>query len=256
MNIVIPMAGEGSRFQQAGFTHPKPLIEVLPGISMIELVYQNLSFHKANVDKFIFIVRQKHIDKYAIEDMINVMTNEAYEIVVVNELTRGAAETVMLAAGHFDNDDPLVIANSDQYINPEDVCNFYYYCRNTNAAGSIMTFSSCHPRWSFIEPKSDGSVARVMEKTPISRLATTGIYYWSSGSMFCEYAHDMINNPDHLVNNEYYVAPVYNLAIEDDQRITYRNIPLTSFSSLGTPEDLRLFQMKELIRESLSEHSQ
>ena len=231
LNILIPMAGEGSRFKNAGYTFPKPLIEV-NGKPMIQVVTENLGF-KAN---YIYIVRKEHYDKYHLSNFLNLIT-PGCKIVTVDSLTEGAACTTLLAKEYIDNDNSLLIANSDQYIdwNP---LQFYYNMIEKKVDGGILTFEATHPKWSFVAVNDFGYITEVAEKKPISNIATVGIYYWSKGSEYVKYAEQMIEK-DIRVNNEFYVAPVYNEAINDGKKIIPYNID--KMWGIGTPEDLNIF---------------
>ena len=231
LNILIPMAGAGSRFEKAGYTFPKPLIEVF-GKPMIQFVVENLGF-KAN---YIYIVRKEHYEKYNLQYLLNLITPNC-KIVQVDHLTEGAACTTLLAEEYIDNDKMLLIANSDQYVewNPID---FYYKMVETKSDGGILTFKSTHPKWSFVKLDDWGNVIEVAEKKPISDNATVGIYYWCKGSDYIKYAKQMIEK-DIRVNSEFYVAPVYNEAILDKKRI--RTFNIEKMWGIGTPEDLNIF---------------
>ena len=231
LNVVIPMAGHGSRFAEAGYTFPKPLIEV-NGKPMIQTVVENL-----NIDaNFTFIVQQEHYDKYALKYLLNNIAPNC-NIIKVSNVTQGAACTVLLAKQYIDNNNPLLLANSDQYVD-WDSKDFYYTCENSSLDGCILTFNSTHPKWSYAKIDDDGYVAEVAEKKPISNHATVGIYYWNKGSDFVKYAERMIEK-DIRVNNEFYVCPVFNQAIEDNKKITTYNI--NNMWGLGTPEDLEYY---------------
>ena len=198
MNILIPMAGAGSRFEKAGYTFPKPLIEI-HGKPMIQKVVENL-----NIDgRFIFLVQKEHYDKYALNYLLPLIA-PGCEIIQVDGVTEGAACTTLLAKKFIDNDAPLVTANSDQFIEylTED------WSAGLQGDGAMLTFKATHPKWSFAKVE-DGCVTEVAEKKPISDTATVGVYYWGKGSDYVKYAEQMIEK-DIRVNNEFYVCPVFN----------------------------------------------
>ena len=233
MNILIPMAGEGSRFVEEGYTFPKPLIDV-NGKPMIQAVVENLDFN-AN---YIFLVRKDHLEKYeGLEDTLQRITNGKCTIVKVDSLTEGAACTALLAKEFIDNDEDLLIANSDQYIeySPE---NFNLMKELTNCDAMVYTFEAVHPKWSFVKTNSRGIVTEVAEKRPISNIATCGIYWYRKGSDFVKYAEQMIEK-DIRVNNEFYIAPAYNELIKDGKIL----VPffVHEMWGIGTPEDLKSF---------------
>ena len=232
MNVLIPMAGAGSRFEQAGYTFPKPLIEV-NGKPMIQVVVENL-----NIDaKHIFIVQKEHYEKYNLKYLLNLITNNNCEIVQVDGITEGAACTTLLAKKFIDNDEPMVMANSDQLLE-WDSNEFMYSMVADNVDGGIVSFEATHPKWSFAKLGDDGFVIEVAEKKPISNIATVGVYYWRKGSDYVKYAEQMIEK-DIRTNNEFYVCPVYNEAIEDDKKI--KVFPVDRMWGLGTPEDLERY---------------
>ena len=231
LNVIIPMAGAGSRFSTAGYTFPKPLIEVR-NKPMIQVVVENLSID-AN---FIFLVRKEHKKTYNLESMLKLIAPNC-QVVEVDGLTEGAACTALLAKNLINNENPLFFANSDQFVewNPIE---FFYKMNEKNLDGGIVTFYSTHPKWSFAKLNSDGHVTEVAEKNPISTNATVGFYYWKHGSDFVKYAEEMIKK-NIRVNNEFYVCPVYNQAINDKKKIGIYEV--NKMWGLGTPEDLDYF---------------
>lgn len=231
MNVLIPMAGAGSRFVSAGYTFPKPLIDV-KGKPMIQVVVENL-----NIDaNYIYVVQKEHKEKYNLETLLHLITPNC-NIIEVDGLTEGAACTALLAKKLINNNEPLFFANSDQYVE-WDSNEFFYKMNETNSDGGIPTFRSTHPKWSFAKIDDDGFVTEVQEKNPISDLATIGFYYWKKGSDFVKYAEEMIEQ-DIRVNGEFYVCPVYNNAIKAGLKI--RTFDTPKMWGLGTPEDLKFY---------------
>ena len=170
------------------------------------------------------------------------MVTPTCQIVEVDGITEGAACTTLLATKFIDNDNPLLIANSDQFIE-WDSNEFMYKMNETNSDAGIVTFKSTHPKWSFVKQNNDGLVTEVAEKNPISDKATVGIYYWSRGSDYVKYANQMIQK-NIRVNNEFYVCPVFNQAIIDNVEI--RTFDVNQMWGLGTPEDLNVFLDKKI----------
>jgi NDP-sugar pyrophosphorylase family protein len=236
MKILIPMAGEGSRFAKEGYTFPKPLIDV-NGKPMIQVVVENLDFDA----EYIFVVRKEHLKKYeGLEKTLYRITNNNCKIVEIDSLTEGAACTALLAKNLIDCDDDLLIANSDQVIEYSSV-NFKTLKTMTNVDAIVFTFNSVHPKWSFVKTNSRGIVSEVAEKLPISDIATCGIYWYKKGSDFVKYAERMIEK-NIRVNNEFYIAPVYNELILDKKTL----IPyfVHEMYGIGTPEDLNFYLNK------------
>ena len=231
MNVLIPMAGNGSRFAQAGYTFPKPLIEV-HGKPMIQVVVENLAVD-AN---FIFVVQKSHRAKYNLDSMLSLIC-PGCKIVEVDGVTEGAACTVLLAKDFINNDEPLVIANSDQFIEWNSL-EFFYKMNEQNLDAGIVSFRATHPKWSYAKVDDNGFVTEVAEKNPISDIATVGVYYWKHGKDFVNFAERMISK-DIRVNNEFYVCPVFNEALLDGLKIKTFDVP--KMWGIGTPEDLNYF---------------
>jgi HAD superfamily hydrolase (TIGR01509 family) len=231
LNVLIPMAGAGSRFSAAGYTFPKPLIDVR-NKPMIQVVVENLNI-EAN---YIFIVQKEHYEKYNLKYMLNLIA-PGCRIVQVDGMTEGAACTTLLAKEFIDNDLPLVMANSDQFVE-WDSNNVMYSFTADGIDGGILTFKSTHPKWSYAKLDDDGFVSEVAEKKPISDNATVGIYYWKKGSDYVKYAEQMIAK-NIRVNNEFYVCPVFNEAIQDGKKVRVKQIE--KMWGIGTPEDLNYF---------------
>ena len=232
LNIVIPMAGRGSRFADAGYELPKPLIDV-NGKPMIEVVTDNI---RPKCDhRFIYICQEEHLKKYNLSDALERMS-PGCEIITIDHITEGAACTVLLAEKYIDNDDEMMIANSDQYVDT-DIND--YLPKLGNNDGLIMTMPANHPKWSYIRFDDNGFVTEVREKEVISNEATVGIYNYKHGADFVKYAHQMIEK-NIRVNNEFYVAPVYNEMIADGKKIVFHNVG-EKMHGLGTPEDLNKF---------------
>jgi beta-phosphoglucomutase-like phosphatase (HAD superfamily)/dTDP-glucose pyrophosphorylase len=231
LNVLIPMAGAGSRFSAAGYTFPKPLIEVR-GKPMIQVVVENLNI-EAN---YIFLVQKDHYETYNLKYLLNLIA-PGCKIVQVDGLTEGAACTTLLAKEYIDNDAPLVMANSDQFVEwNSNECMYAFSADSID--GGILTFKATHPKWSYAKLNDDGFVSEVAEKKVISDEATVGIYYWRHGSDYVKYAEQMIAK-NIRTNNEFYVCPVFNEAVGDGKKIRVKNIE--KMWGIGTPEDLNYF---------------
>lgn len=243
LNIIIPMAGEGRRFLEAGYTDPKPFILVNKKM-MIEIVIENCLLPGA---KLTLIVQKKHLVENS-SKIDYLVKKYSCNIIVANGLTEGSACTLLLSSWIFNNNDSLLILNSDQYVD----YNIQDFIDNANVRdldGSILTFKSTAAKWSYAELDSRTNlVKRVVEKIVISEYATIGIYYYKHGSTFINSVCQMIANRDKC-NNEYYTAPAYNYAIRSGLKIGLHNIDLSLVYGLGTPEDLELFLTKKGFRD-------
>ena len=233
INVLIPMAGGGSRFKAQGYTFPKPLIDVR-GKPMIQIVVDNL-----NVDAhFIFIVQKEHYETYNLNYLLPLIAPNC-DIVQVDGVTEGAACTTLLAKEFINNNEFLLMANSDQFIEWNSNETLYAFT-NDQSDGAILTFESTHPKWSYAKLGDDGFVSEVAEKKPISKHATAGVYFWKRGSDYVKYAEQMINK-NIRVNNEFYVCPVFNEAIQNNKKIKIFDIKKDGMWGIGTPEDLNYF---------------
>ena len=241
LNIVIPMAGRGSRFATAGYTDPKPLIPVGED-PMIKVVIDNLTPSRPH--RFIFICQADHVADYGLRDKLTHWAPGS-QIVELNGVTEGAACTVLTARDHI-AEGPLMIANSDQYVDAS--IDDYLSVMDEGYDGLIMTMYADDPKWSFVGFDEAGKVTRVVEKEVISNEATVGIYNFSSGADFIRAADSMIE-ANQRVNGEFYVAPVYNELVPEGYRIGISNVgrEADGMYGLGTPSDLDLFKSLGMI---------
>jgi dTDP-glucose pyrophosphorylase len=224
-NVLIPMAGLGSRFAEKGYSLPKPLIKIF-GKPMIQLVIDSLDID----GNYIFVVQKDHRVKYHLDDVLDEMV-PGCSIVEVDGLTDGAARTTLFAKDLIDNDVPLVIANSDQVV----VWHSFEFTKAlTTSDGVLALFKAEDPKWSYSKI-NNALISQVAEKKVVSNNANVGIYGWSKGSDYVKYAEQMIDK-NIRTNNEFYVAPVYNEAIADGKRF----VPyfVEEMHGVGTPEDM------------------
>jgi dTDP-glucose pyrophosphorylase len=244
LTIVLPIAGRGSRFVKAGFQLPKPLIPV-HGVPMIRVVVDNLSPRSAC--RYVFLALQEHIDAHRIDERLRGIV-PGCEVVPVRAVTEGAACTVLLAREFIDNDEPMMIANSDQFVDA-DINDYLAVMAAKGMDGMIMTFWSDHPKWSYCRMDADGWVTEVVEKQVVSNEATVGIYNFRRGRDFVWAAERMIAR-NLRVNNEFYVAPTYNELIGGGARVGVYNIgrEYEQMHGLGIPEDLAAFEAKAQYR--------
>ena len=231
LNIIIPMAGAGSRFKEAGYIFPKPLIEI-DNKPMIQWVIESLKLD----GNFIFIVQKEHQEKYNINSVLKILKPNC-QIIELDHITEGAACTTLLAKKFINSNNPLIIANSDQYISWDSIKSMYNF-NSKKVDGSILTFEAIHPKWSYAKVDKNNLVTEVAEKKVISKNATVGVYFWKRGGDYVKYAEQMIKK-NIRVNNEFYVCPVFNEAILDKKKIIID--PVEEMHGLGTPDDLNNF---------------
>ena len=227
LQILIPMAGRGSRFVRVGYTLPKPLIPIL-GKPMIQHVIDNLNSDNA---KWFFVVLKEHIEEYpALQSLPGQLIPQVGH-------KQGAACSASLAFEHLDQNAPIMMANSDQFI---DMNILDFLVAGIGCDGAVMTFKSEHPKWSYARINSKGYIDQVKEKVVISDNATSGVYLWNNANDFINGINDMIEAKD-THNNEYYVAPSYNYCIKRGRKYRLMEIKRQQMWGLGTPEDLIKF---------------
>lgn len=230
LNIVIPMAGLGSRFANVGYKLPKPLIDVNEK-PMIQVVVENININA----RYIFVVMKHHAEKYDFNNILKEITCDNYEIKTIDKLTEGSACTVLTIRDMIDNDTPMMLANSDQYLEWDP---YEFLVKTQCVDGLISCFEADHPKWSYAKTDTDGKVTEVAEKRVISNLATTGVYYFSNGSQFVRCADSMIAK-NIRTNGEFYNAPIYNELIEEGGVV--KTHMCDKMWGIGTPEDLDYF---------------
>jgi dTDP-glucose pyrophosphorylase len=227
------MAGLGSRFVEKGYSLPKPLIKIF-NKPMIQLVIDSLDID----GNYIFVVQKEHRVKYHLDDVLDEMA-PGCSIVEIDGLTDGAARTTLFAKELINNDTPLVIANSDQVV----VWHSFEFTKAlTTSDGVLALFKADDPKWSYSKI-NNALISQVAEKKVISNNANVGIYGWSKGSDYVKYAEQMIDK-NIRTNNEFYVAPVYNEAIDDGKRFTPYFVE--EMHGVGTPEDMNDYISKAI----------
>ena len=238
LNIVVPMAGAGSRFVNAGYTDPKPLIPVL-GVPMIQLVIDNL--RPRTEHRFIFICQKPHLDSFGLEPKLKAWAGPNTLVTTVPGVTEGAACTVLTVKDYIDNDSQLMIANCDQYVDI-DINDYLADIERRDLDGLIMTLASTDPKWSYAAINEASNVTQVVEKKVISPHATVGIYNYRRGSDFVAAATTMISQ-NLRVNGEFYVAPAYDMMIQAGKKIGIYGIGAENdgMYGIGTPQDFETF---------------
>lgn len=237
LNIVVPMAGRGSRFSDAGYLDPKPLIDV-NGKHMIEVVINNLKPKCEH--QFIFVCQKDHVKAYNLESIFSGVCDN-FHIVMIDGITEGAAITVLKAREFFDNEQPLMIANSDQWVDVN-IDDYLNDIEERHLNGSMLTMKADDSKWSYAKVDEQGLVSEVVEKIVISDEATVGIYNFDKGSEFCKFADFMVEK-NIRSNGEFYVAPVYSYMAQKGHKIGIYNIgeEANGMYGLGIPSDLELF---------------
>lgn len=244
ITIIIPMAGSGERFKKAGYKSPKPFIEI-EGKKMIELVIENIAPKQIEYN-LILITQEEHYKDFVsilfdIRDRLKQSTKLIdFTVIQLNAKTEGAACTVLTAEKYINNNDPLLIVNSDQIVknfNPDEFC-----AKLAEQDGLILVFDEPTKdiKWSYIVFDQKGNIVGTVEKQPLSSKATVGIYGFKHGKDFVLAAKNMIDANDR-VNGEFYVCPIFNYLIYLSGEIKIIEIPKRDMVGLGTPEDLQRY---------------
>lgn len=235
MKVILPMAGNGQRFFDDGYILPKPLIDV-KGKPMFKRVLDNL--HLDNINPWC-IVRQDHVDLYEIDKVIREYYPNAH-IIITPGITDGAACTVRLAANMFGGE-PMIVANCDQLM----VWNHKHFYEETQSTsfpgGLIPVFLPNHdkPIHSYVDADAYDNLLQLKEKEIIGPLATVGVYYFGDETKFIKAHKEQIDAND-KVNDEFYLAPVYNYIKENVG--VFR---IEEMIGMGTPEELNLLKNSE-----------
>lgn len=237
LNIILPMAGRGSRFADAGYTIPKPFIPV-HGTPMIKVVVDNLSPKCEH--RFVFICQQAHIDEYDLEPKLKSYAKNV-EVIGIDGITEGQVCTALLAKKYFDNDEPLMNANADQFID-FDINEYLDAMDSRGLDGMIMTMKSDDPKWSYAKTDENGLVTETAEKKVISNDAAVGIFNFAKGRDLVWAAETMIAE-NVRVNNEFYTCPCYNYLVKAGRKIGIYGIgeEYNGMYGLGIPQDLDFF---------------
>ena len=239
LHIIMPMAGEGSRFAKAGWTTPKPLIE-LRGVPLFLRAIGSVAIEDVPM-KYSFIVRQEHIDKQHIDELIQAILPEA-RIFSVLQTTRGAVETCLVAEEVIDDEDAVVVMDCDLEFRSkrynELVTKALSLPANDSDGGALVSFESDNPRYSYAEVDEDGRVLRTAEKEPISNHALCGSYFFGGGKDFKRIAHQLLEDGTHG-KAEFYVSLLYNYLLSEGKVV--RLAPMEEYYSYGTPEELQFY---------------
>jgi dTDP-glucose pyrophosphorylase len=235
LQILMPMAGLGSRFAKEGFRLPKPLIDVdgtpmfRKAISSIQAIHADKSYY--------FVIRQEHVDSQGLDKLIVDALPEAH-VIVIPEMTRGAAETAYLAKASLDPNDALVLMDCDLWFQS---ANYNQMVEDilsgaSDIAGGVLTFTADNPRYSYAKFGADHIVTETAEKRVISEHAMTGAYFFAAANEFVRVAEALLRQPLTDKMPEYYISFLYNILIDEGKKIQAAIVD--EFASFGTPEEL------------------
>lgn len=235
----MPMAGEGSRFANAGWTTPKPLIE-LKGMPLFKRAISSVSDDDIKM-KYSFIVRQEHIEKYGIDNGIKSFLPEA-NVFSVMKTTRGAVETCLIAESTIEDEDAVIVMDCDLEFRSKKFLEIIKSILSETVedanGGALVSFESQEPKYSYAQLDENGLVRRTAEKEVISNHALCGAYFFSTGRRFKEIAHQLLNEPE-FKKPEYYVSLLYNYMLTNGEKVQLA--PMEEYYSYGTPEELQKY---------------
>jgi len=236
INILIPLAGQNQFFPEAEYPFPKPLIE-LNGKTMIELVINNFDSVKEE-KQFIFIVNSVDCKKYHLDNVLNLLTNEKCKIIKINNKTKGAACSAMMAIEYINNHDSLVIANADQLFDDDmsEIINSF-----KDVDGGVVSFESIHPRWSYARVDENNYIVETAEKRPLSKNAIAGFFYFKNGKDFIDSAMNMIKK-DANVNELYYISPTLNEMVLNNKKLIVKTIDNNKYHTFYTPQKVQEYE--------------
>ena len=229
MNILVPLAGKNQFFPESEYPYPKPLIEI-HGKTMIEHVIGNLSTISRKI-QFIFVVNASDCKKFHLDNVLNLLTDHTCKIIRIDNETKGAACSAMMAIDHIDNDTPLIIANADQFF--DDDLNALL-AQFDGYDGGVLCFESIHPRWSYARVDERRQITETAEKRPISKHAIAGFYYFSHGKDFVGSAMQMMKK-DANINGLYYIAPTMNEMVLLNKKMTVVSVANERYHTFYTP---------------------
>lgn len=236
LHIIMPMAGEGSRFVKNGYTTPKPLIEVNDK-PLFKHAIDSINIEGINI-KYSFIVRQEHIDNYNIDTQIKEYIPTA-NIFAVEKTTRGAVETCLIAESVIDDNDAIIVMDCDLRFTSKQFNDIIVTSLKQNyIGGAVVSFNSNLSKYSYAEIDDNGNVIRTAEKEVISNHALCGAYFFGTGKLFKTTAHKLLLESD-FNKPEYYISLLYNYILKMGKTVQLAS--LDSYYSYGTPEELKQY---------------
>lgn len=239
LHIIMPMAGEGSRFLKGGWTTPKPLIE-LKGVPLFKRAIGSVAVEGAPME-YSFIVRKEHIDRYHIDEQIKAILPEA-NVFFVEKTTRGAVETCLIAEDAIGEENAIVVMDCDLEFRSKayvaGIKEILQQPADEANGGMLVSFESTEPRYSYAEVDDNMIVKRTAEKEVISSHALCGAYFFSTAQGFLRAAHRLLDEPI-FTKPEYYVSLLYNYLLADGE--TVRLATMEEYYSYGTPEELKRY---------------
>lgn len=241
LKIIIPLAGSSEIFQKAGFTYPKPLIEII-GKPMIEWVIESTKSLMVS-NQIIFIIKEEEANKYHLDNTLRLL-NPNCEIVKIKNKTRGGLCSVLMAIDKIENEDSILILNSDQIIEA-DLSEINDYWMKKQSDVGVVTFKSVHPRWSYALSEAE-NIIQTAEKNPISNQAIAGYYYFNSAKLFFDCAFQTIIN-DVQTDGMFFISPVINEFILRNKKVNFYELDIKNYHSFYSPKLINEFEKNYLL---------
>lgn len=240
IDVLIPLAGKSVFFNDSDYLYPKPLIEV-NAVPMIQLVLERLIAMDI-VDNFIFVVDNGDCKRFHLDNVLKLLTKDKCEIVRLDNSTKGASCSSLMAIDYLNHDKELIICNGDQIINQDynDIVDFF---RKNNYDAGVVTFESVHPRWSYVRLNSDNHIIETAEKRPISNSAIAGFYYFKRAQLFIDSSMRMIEK-DANVEGRYYIAPSLNELILVSKKLGVYPVSNDKYHSFYSPQKIKAYESK------------
>ena len=238
MNLVIPIASNSKFFSIEDYGYPKPLIEIM-GLPMIEHVIKNITQEK-DFDEIIFIVNQEECDKFHLDNTLNLLSPIKPEIIKLRTDTQGALCSVLLSIEHINNDQPLIISNADQIFD-RGIMDYFERFTTSDLDAACLTFSSVHPRWSYVKENEMGLVIETAEKRPISRHAIAGLYLYKKGADFIQHGMTSIKRGA-SIDGKYFIAPVFNEYVLSGKKVGHYSVPNEQYHTFYSPQKIEEYE--------------
>lgn len=236
MTIIITMAGNGSRFQEAGYKMPKYEIEV-KGKSLFEWSMDSLLGFKDPHVQYIFITRKENHAQDFLKRKCSQYGIEKYRVIELGDCTDGQATTCMYAIPYCNKKDSIFVYNIDTYVEPYEM-----NLENIRGDGCIPCFKAEGTHWSFVEADDMGRAIRVEEKERISDNCSVGAYYFKTSKLYADLYNEYYCDNQNMKQSEKYIAPLYNIMIRNKMDVRMQIINKEHVHILGTPEELRKFE--------------
>lgn len=236
MNVLILAAGAPS-FQVGGENYPLYLTEIDGSLLLQKIVSQCRGIHRA---QFTFVFNREEISKYHLNDICSLIDDRA-KVVTIEGVSQGAACTALYSAIDFDESESLLVMNANQLVDV-DLGNEIDLFESNNIDAAVFVFESAHPRYSYVRINSEKLVIEAAEKRPISRLATTGVFWFKRSGDFVYAVQQMIRK-NAAVDGNFYVAPALNELVLLGKKIAIKEIEKSAYHPMKSEKQLSDFEL-------------